>query len=94
MANSSLRFTRTPYFKKRYRECIAQDVHLRKAVISAMNAFAEDRTTPELRDHELTGSMKKLRAFSVTEDVRIIYQPTAAGILLLDIGRHGDVYRR
>ncbi len=93
MTNIPLRITRTPLFKRHYQECIAKDVKLKEIVVSALRAFAEDRTTPDLRDHQLTGSMKKLRAFSVSEDVRIIYQNTANGIILLDIGRHKSVYR-
>ena len=38
--------------------------------------------------------MKKLRAFSVTEDVRIIYLRIKKGVILLDIGTHAQVYQK
>ncbi len=47
-----------------------------------------------LKNHALTGNMKGLRAFSVTGDVRVIYQEEKNHVLviMLDVGRHGRVY--
>lgn len=94
IVRTPIHFTRTSQFKKHYQQCITHDSKLRELFINSMKVFIEDRTTPDLRDHELTGSMKKLRSFSITKDIRIIYQNTAKGIILLDIGTHKQIYRK
>ena len=93
MNNESGKISRTPRFSKHYKARI-QSPHLKKAVIEAVQQFLDDSSIPELRDHELQYSMKKLRSFSVTEDVRIIYLPTKNGAIFLDIGTHEEVYQK
>lgn len=44
------------------------------------------------KDHALTGSIKGYRAFSVTGDVRVVYERVDDGVLLHDIGTHNQVY--
>ncbi len=57
--------------------------------------FIDNRKNPLLNDHNLVGSMKGKRAFSVTGDYRIIYEEHVNGnvvFLFLDVGKHTQVY--
>jgi mRNA-degrading endonuclease YafQ of YafQ-DinJ toxin-antitoxin module len=42
--------------------------------------------------HALTGTPKGERAFSVANDLRVIYIETDEAIIFLDIGTHNQVY--
>lgn len=47
-----------------------------------------------LRDHKLVGTLKGLRAFFITGDVRVIYiEENDDSITLIDIGTHNQVYK-
>lgn len=46
-----------------------------------------------LYDHPLHGDMQVLRSFSITGDIRLIYEETEAAYILKDIGTHSQVYR-
>jgi mRNA-degrading endonuclease YafQ of YafQ-DinJ toxin-antitoxin module len=46
-----------------------------------------------LSDHALKGKMKGLRAFSVSGNIRVIYEETGAAYILRDIGTHNQVYK-
>lgn len=93
MHGDLFKITRTPRFLKNYKARI-QSIHLKKVVVESIRRFCEEKAAPELRDHELRYSMKKLRAFSVTDDIRIVYLQTKHGVIFLDIGTHEQVYRR
>lgn len=92
MRNEPVKITKTVRFVRNYRQRI-RTTRLKKAVVDSIHRFCEDRTAIELRDHELRNCMKKLRSFSVDEDIRIIYLPTKDGIIFLDIGTHQEVYQ-
>ena len=48
---------------------------------------------PLLKNHPLTGAKRELRSFSVTGDVRIVYQLSGDDdAIFFDIGSHNQVY--
>ena len=52
-----------------------------------------DSSDETLRIHELTGKMKGYFAFSITGDIRVIFQKISEDeIILIDIGTHNQVY--
>lgn len=52
-----------------------------------------DSGNETLRVHELTGKMKGYYAFSVTGDIRVIFQKVSdEEIILIDIGTHNQLY--
>lgn len=57
-----------------------------------LQLFINDSTNPILKDHQLIGPKSYRRAFSVTEDIRVVYQKVDDGVLLMDIGSHNQVY--
>jgi mRNA-degrading endonuclease YafQ of YafQ-DinJ toxin-antitoxin module len=45
-----------------------------------------------LNEHRLKGKKRTLRAWSVTEDIRVVYRETDEYYEFLDIGTHNQVY--
>ena len=80
-------------FIKHFRERIAPNKKLVAQFEHRLQQLIEGRPSPLLKDHPLTGEKHGLRAFSVTGDIRVLYEETEAKILLLDIGTHNQVYR-
>lgn len=70
---------RSPAFKKSYKKRIASNPTL----VHKMNE----------RNHALTGNRRGVRAFSITGDIRIIYEPIDdRNVRLIDIGSHNQIY--
>ena len=57
-----------------------------------LKLFIEDKSNSVLKDHSLKGRKSKYRAFSITGDIRVVYENISRGILLHDIGTHNQVY--
>lgn len=82
-----------PQFKKSYKKRIAPNPRLALKTRERILLFQKNPRHPLLQDHLLIGAKKRLRAFSVTGDIRIVYYPRAKdGVVLLDIGTHNQVY--
>lgn len=80
-------------FKKAYKLRIASNKKLVKQVQQRISLFQNNSKDPLLKDHGLTGAKRKLRAFSVTGDIRIVYLPISESeVMLFDIGSHNQVY--
>ena len=60
----------------------------------AIKKFQHNPYDPSLHNHLLHGDMSGLRAFSVTGDIRIIFevQGNYALVIFLEIGGHNKVY--
>lgn len=56
--------------------------------------FTKDPYDKSLRNHPLKGSQQGKRAFSITGDMRIIFEEyeNYTLVLILDIGTHNQVY--
>lgn len=82
-----------PDFRKAYKKRIENNKKLIKKVNERIELFKKDRQDPQLKDHQLTGSKRYYRSFSITGDIRIVYfekdQDTA---IFYDIGSHNQVY--
>ncbi len=80
-------------FKKAYKVRIASNKKLVLQTEERTILFKLDRKNPILKDHGLTGANRKLRAFSVSGDIRIVYMPiSATEVIFIDIGSHNQVY--
>ena len=79
-------------FKKNYKKRIFPNKNLDKKFEERLNLFIGNPRNPELKDHKLAGSLKGLRAFSVTGDVRVVYRINKDVMELYDIGSHNQVY--
>lgn len=80
-------------FKKHYKKRITPQPALVKQFEKRYRLFITNREHRLLGDHALAGELQGYRAFSITGDIRVVYQlinETTA--LLLDIGKHNQVY--
>lgn len=83
----------SPRFKKAYKKRINENKKLQVQVEERIDCFRINPKHPLLRDHELKGDFRKLRSFSITGDIRIVYQVlTVDYVRFLDIGTHNQVY--
>lgn len=86
----TIRFHRA--FEKGYRKLDARD---KRKTDGAIETFVATPFAPSLNNHSLTGALEGKRAFSVSRDIRIVYE-TEDGhvtVLFLDVGSHDRVYR-
>jgi len=79
-------------FIKSYRKRILHNVSLDKRFKERLKLFIENSPSPILKDHLLKGRKLGYRAFSITGDIRVVYEEVDDGVLLLDIGTHNQVY--
>ena len=81
-------------FKKAFEKRINPNSKLFARANERIDLFRQNPFHPILRNHILTGSKKGLRAFSISGDIRIIYQPIEENrVRFIDIGSHNQVYR-
>lgn len=86
------------YFTKRFKKHFQQRIFPHKNLVNRYNnrieLFLKDKSNPSLKDHKLMGDKKGKRSFSITGDVRVIYQEDAEDIIFIfiDIGTHNQVY--
>lgn len=82
-----------PDFKKAYKKRIASDRKLIRKTAERIELFRKNPVHPTLKNHKLVGKYSHLRAFWVTGDIRVVYQPISANrALFLTIGSHNQVY--
>ncbi len=80
-------------FFKNFKSRIASSKALNKKAQERITLFANNPHSPLLKDHSLKGNKTGLRSFSITGDIRIIYQLESETIYFLDIGTHNQVYK-
>ena len=82
-------------FYKFYSDRIFPSLKLSDRFVERVKLFSRNPTSPVLVDHQLQGEMKKYRAFSITNDIRVIYQIIGdQTVMFVDIGTHEQVYKK
>lgn len=79
-------------FTKAFKTRISNNPSLVKQFEERLELFLKEPTSTLLKDHALHGSKFGYRTFSVTGDMRVIYERVKNGISLYDIGTHNQVY--
>ena len=79
-------------FLKNYRKRIAPDKNLANRFKHRLELRLKDPASAIIKDHRLIGKLKQYRSFSVTGDIRAVYQIEDNTIKLYDIGSHNQVY--
>ncbi len=80
-------------FRKRFKKRILPNIKLVSQFKSRLNMFKKGENLDLLRVHELSGNLKGHYAFSLTGDIRVIFQKISEEeIILVDIGSHNQVY--
>ncbi len=86
---------RTHRFEKSYKKLNSKT---RNLFLKKLALFIDDEFSPSLKVHQLKGKRKNEYSFSITHDIRAIYEKTIQRqeeILIfkfIDIGGHGKVY--
>ena len=81
----------TKQFDKSFKKRIGSNPKLRAAYILSLTAFRSGERNYPLNDHPLKGKLKGKRAFSIANDLRVIYEETDETYIFLDIGRHNQL---
>ena len=78
-------------FKKNFKKLPKE---IRKKAGESIALFAKNPFDSSLKNHALKGKMNQDRAFSVTDDYRVIYRQKNDYILviMLKIGTHNQIY--
>jgi len=80
-------------FLKNFNKRIIPYPKLSKQFDRRLGQFVSNSKQPLLKDHQLKGTKKHFRAFSITGNIRVIYQKINKNTLrLIDIGTHNQVY--
>lgn len=82
----------TPAFSRRYKKLTRRDTILAEKVKSKIRLFAENPRHPGLALHKLSGYKEETWSFSVASDLRILISYAGEDALLVDIGKHEEVY--
>jgi mRNA interferase YafQ len=59
---------------------------------AALLRFAADPKDPLLRTHKLKGELKDYWAFSIDEDLRVVFRWEGDEAFLVNLGSHDEVY--
>lgn len=59
---------------------------------AALRRFAADPEDPLLRTHKLKADLSDYRAFSVDDDLRVLFRWDGADVFLVNLGSHDQVY--
>lgn len=88
-----MKILRHKNFLRNYKKRIISNKKLNAQFKERFQLFLIDPNNPLLKDHQLIGRKQQYRSFSITGDIRVIYQfINEETILLYDIGTHNQVY--
>lgn len=80
-------------FEKNFRVRVRSNPKLVKQFEERFALFITGYRDTPLNDHALTGNLAGKRSFSITGDIRVIYEETDTTITFIDIGTHSQVYK-
>ena len=84
-----------PGYEQVYRDLVQDDQEFRDYVTELVELFRKNPQDTRLDNHVLTKKMEGKCSFSITEDIRIIYEWVGLStVRFLDIGPHAKVYRK
>lgn len=82
----------TPKFKRSFSSFVRRNRKLQQEIEKVLEQMEEDIFSASLNTHKLSGTLEGLRACSCGYDCRIVFSLEDELIVLLDIGRHDEVY--
>jgi addiction module RelE/StbE family toxin len=82
--------TTTRKFDKRFKK---QSARIKQEFGERIKIFLEDINNPILNIHKLSGKLNNLWSFNLSGDVRVIFDKSQKGVIILvDIGSHSELY--
>ncbi len=79
-------------FRRAFKKIVKSDPALKDKVAQSLELLLKDPFNPSLKTHKLSGRLKEFWAFIIEYDCRIVFQFVNHDILLIDIGKHDEVY--
>jgi mRNA-degrading endonuclease YafQ of YafQ-DinJ toxin-antitoxin module len=80
-------------FKRALKKRVRRNPDLEATFREKLAAFQKNPDDPELRTHKLKGDLAGSKAFSISYDLRVVFELTPEGhALFSDIGTHNEVY--
>jgi addiction module RelE/StbE family toxin len=79
-------------FLKHFENRLASNSSLVLKFKEKIKLLENDPNNPSLKSHNLSGSKKGFRSFSLTGDMRVVYKIEGRTIRLYDVGTHNQVY--
>jgi len=79
-------------FIKNFKKLTRKNPSLKNKIKEKLKLFQENPTHPSLRIHKLVGKKEQGWSISVESDLRIIFIFVKDEVLLVDIGKHDEVY--
>ncbi len=76
-------------FDKMFKKCPQE---IKNKFIERLELLNEDKYSPILNNHALSGKLKGLRSVNISGDYRVIIKEKTDGILLIAIGTHSQLY--
>lgn len=90
-----LKIQRTGKFNQQLDELCFKDLELTILVNKLINLFKKNPRDTRLDNHPLTKKMEGKWSFSITDDIRIVYEWIGhSSVRFLDIGPHKKVYKK
>lgn len=84
-----------PGYDRMYRDLVQNDQELKDNIADLVNLFKRNPNDTRLDNHTLTKKMEGQWAFSITGDIRIVYEwMSRTTVRFLAIGGHKRVYKR
>jgi mRNA-degrading endonuclease YafQ of YafQ-DinJ toxin-antitoxin module len=86
---------RTKRFEKSFLSLVPK---IQKLFIKKLSLFIDNEHSPSLKTHKLKGELQNQHAFSVTDDIRAVYEKILIKdqeliiFTFIDIGGHNKVY--
>ena len=84
-----MRLTASSHFLRKARKLPEPQIAMLRA---AMRRFAVDPQDPLLRTHKLKGDLAAYWAFSVDDDLRVLFRWEGEEAFLVNLGSHDQVY--
>lgn len=90
-----IKIKRVGTFEKMLKDLCGQDEEFLAKVEKAIVIFQKNPSDTRLENHKLTRKLEGKWAFSITPDVRIVYEWQGKNVVrFLAIGTHYEVYNR
>jgi mRNA-degrading endonuclease YafQ of YafQ-DinJ toxin-antitoxin module len=84
-----VRFSASSQFLRRAKKLKDPQASMLRA---ALRRFAKNPRDPLLRTHKLKGELRSYWAFSVDDDLRVVFRWNGDEAFLVNIGSHNEVY--
>jgi len=77
-------------FEKMFKKCPQE---IKDKFLERLKIFKENKHSPALNNHSLSGKLKELRSINISGDHRAIFEEKSKDIIFIAIGTHGQLYK-